>query len=321
MARGQRTGFSEERMGPYLRGRRDGLGPHREEENQEAKESADERVEEEGEELERLAERADAVDGAVVDAAEGGGERETDEEAGDEAVDRKQLRPKGGTVERPSEKEENVDGEEKVAKGNESVKTRGEVAVGVLDLGLPFEQDVAGRRVTERYENNVLPLLRHVPAEVDLLRRASRRHVCLQEIRKGDGLVLALANLCLVDNELVVVGTVPALVFRGREHAHIESMSVAAIQKFLPFHNADGLIDRVGKNEGLKNDPHECTLTSISPRPKRWLAAFEMVYEREMWESLGSLRCDWILAYSTCCVGTFPCQTCSTLDTKQWESL
>lgn len=230
-------------MGPYLRGRRDGLRPHREEENQEAKESADERVEEEGEELERLAERADAVDGAVVDAAEGGGERETDEEAGDEAVDRKQLRPKGGTVERPSEKEENVDGEEKVAKGNESVKTRGEVAVGVLDLGLPFEQDVAGRRVTERYENDVLPLLRHVPAEVDLLRRASRRHVCLQEIRKGDGLVLALANLCLVDNELVVVGTVPALVFRGREHAHIESMPVAAIQKFLPFHNADGLID------------------------------------------------------------------------------
>lgn len=44
-------------MGPYLRGRRDGLGPHREEENQEAKESAlTERVEEEGEELERLAE-------------------------------------------------------------------------------------------------------------------------------------------------------------------------------------------------------------------------------------------------------------------------
>ena len=134
MVRGHRTGFSEERTGPYLRGRRDGLGPHREEENQEAKESADERVEEEGEELERLAERADAVDGAVVDAAEGGGERETDEEAGDEAVDRKQLRPKGGTVERPSEKEENVDGEEKVAKGNESVKTRGEVAVGVLDF-------------------------------------------------------------------------------------------------------------------------------------------------------------------------------------------
>lgn len=269
MLSGHLNGLSEEMTGPYLRASRGREIPHREEKNQQSEERADERVEEERKELERLAEGADEVDGAIVNAAKSNGESETGEEACDDVVNGKQLRPKDNAVERPRDEEDNIDGEESVAKRNKSVETRREVAVRVLDFGLPFEQDITGRGVTERNENNVLSFLRHIPMEVDFLGRASRHHTRHWKQRKGDGLVLALANMCFVDNELVVLGAVPILVFRGGGNGHIESMTVTAIQTFLPLHNSDCLIDRIGKNHGLENDPEKFTSTSISPLPKR----------------------------------------------------